>query len=80
MNKKKKINFNDMDIGRDSLEITSCNENLSLSQSENSNSKKNNFKININTHKGKNKSLLNNYNKETKENRKSKEIKIEKLK
>ena len=77
---EEKINFNDMDIGRDSLEITSCNENLSLSQSDNSNSKKNNFKININTHKGKNKSLLNNYNKETKENRKKQGNKDRKIK
>ena len=79
---EEKINFNDIDIGRDSLEITSCNENLSLSQSEdiNSNSKKNNFKININTHKYKNKSLLNNYNKESKENRKKQGNKVRKIK
>ena len=79
---EEKINFNDMDIGRDSLEVTSCNENLSLSQSEeiNSNSKKNNFKININTHKYKNKSLLNNYNKETKDNKKKQGNKVRKIK
>ena len=79
---EEKINFNDIDIGKDSLEMTSCNENLSLSQSEdiNSNSKKNNFKININTHKYKNKSLLNNYNKETKENRKKQGNKVRKIK
>lgn len=79
---EEKINFNDIDIGRDSLEITSYNENLSLSQSEdiNSNSKKNNFKININTHKYKNKSLLNNYNKEIKENTKKQGNKGRKIK
>ena len=88
---EEKNNINEYkDIGRDSLEITSFNENLSLSQSDdvinnnnnnsniNSNNiahKKNNISLNINTNTNKNKSLLN-HNKD----RKEKSNKISKIK
>ena len=88
---EEKININDnnYDIGKDSLEITSFNENLSLSQSDeinnNSNSNSNNYKIkynmslniNHNKNKSKNKSIVINNNKEMQYNKK---IKIRKMK
>ena len=90
---EEKININDnnYDIGKDSLEITSFNENLSLSQSDEINNNntsnyykiKHNMSVNINNNqntiesKSKNKSVVLNNNKETQNNKK---IKIKKIK
>ena len=73
---EKNIIYDNIENGKDSLEMTSFNENLSLSQSDDINNnttfshKKNNISANI-TNKNK-KSLFSNNNKKIKENKKSK--------
>ena len=75
---EEKININDIELGKDSLEITSFNENLSKCQSEEINN--NLIKNNLNTKINKSKNKLLNNSKEIKVNIKSKISKIKKIK
>ena len=81
---EEKMNINDnYEIQKDSLEITSFNENLCLSQSDeinNNNFKINNINANINKNKSKNKNKSILDNKEIKENKKIKIKKLNKIK
>ena len=71
---EEKNNLNE--IGKESLEITSVNENLNKNQSENINSKKNFVSLNIDNNKIKKKSLLINRNYLIEKYKKIKKFKI----
>ena len=71
---EEKNNLND--IGKDSLEITSFNENLNKSNSEEINYKKNSVSLNIDKNKYKKKSLLINRNTQMEKYKKIKKFKI----